>query len=154
MSGWDDPQAPIYYEAFCRKHSRYGRANAALIAHARMEPGMRVLDLAAGTGRTAEAASHLNAVERLGQSDGVKLLLAMAAACVAVQKASPAEKATVFADARADLGTAAGACARSEIPPGVARWYRRLVSRLATDAGTISARFWALRQRFMPWVRE
>jgi SAM-dependent methyltransferase len=56
MSGWDDPQAPIYYEAFCRRHSRYARANAALIAHARIEPGMRVLDLAAGTGRTAEAA--------------------------------------------------------------------------------------------------
>jgi SAM-dependent methyltransferase len=56
MSGWDDPQTPVYYEAFCRRHSRYARANAALIAHARIEPGTRVLDLAAGTGRTAEAA--------------------------------------------------------------------------------------------------
>jgi len=55
MSGWDDPQTPVYYEAFCRMHSRYTRANAALISHAQIEPGMRVLDLAAGTGRTAEA---------------------------------------------------------------------------------------------------
>jgi SAM-dependent methyltransferase len=59
MSGWDDPQAPVYYEDFCRMHSRYTRANAALISHAQIEPGMRVLDLAAGTGRTAEAALRL-----------------------------------------------------------------------------------------------
>jgi SAM-dependent methyltransferase len=45
-------------------HSRYARANAALIAQAQIEPGLRVLDLAAGTGRTAEAA-----LRRLG-ADG------------------------------------------------------------------------------------
>jgi SAM-dependent methyltransferase len=56
MSGWDDPRTPAYYEAFCRNHSRYTRANAALISHSRIEPGLRILDLAAGTGRTAEAA--------------------------------------------------------------------------------------------------
>ncbi|HEY3742094.1 MAG TPA: class I SAM-dependent methyltransferase [Bryobacteraceae bacterium] len=56
MSGWDDPETAQYYEAFCRRHDRYLRANAALIANAQLEPGMRVLDLAAGTGRTAEAA--------------------------------------------------------------------------------------------------
>ena len=62
MSAWDDPQTAAYYEAFCRTHSRYSRANAALIAHARIEPGQRVLDLAAGTGRTAEAV-----LERVGE---------------------------------------------------------------------------------------
>ena len=56
MSGWDDPETAAYYEAFCRSHSRYNRANAALIARAQVAPGMRVLDLAAGTGRTTEAA--------------------------------------------------------------------------------------------------
>ncbi len=56
MSGWDDPETASYYEAFCRSHSRYIRANAALIARAQIAPGMRILDLAAGTGRTAEAA--------------------------------------------------------------------------------------------------
>jgi SAM-dependent methyltransferase len=61
MSGWDEPDTPRYYEAFCHSHSRYTRANAALIAHARIQPGLRVLDLAAGTGRTAEAV-----LERLG----------------------------------------------------------------------------------------
>lgn len=67
MSGWDDPQTPVYYEAFCRTHSRYARANAALVAHADIAPGMRVLDLGAGTGRTAEAA-----LRRLG--DGGRII--------------------------------------------------------------------------------
>ena len=62
MSGWDDQATPAYYEAFCRSHSRYTRANAELISHARIEPSSRVLDLGAGTGRTAEAA-----LERLGE---------------------------------------------------------------------------------------
>jgi SAM-dependent methyltransferase len=66
MSGWDDPQTPVYYEAFCRSHSRYARANAALVAHARIEPGLRVLDVGAGTGRTAEAV-----LERLGEEGRV-----------------------------------------------------------------------------------
>jgi ubiquinone/menaquinone biosynthesis C-methylase UbiE len=55
MSGWDDPETAAWYEAFCRRHSRYLRANRELIAHAQIAPGMRVLDVAAGTGRTAEA---------------------------------------------------------------------------------------------------
>ena len=66
MSGWDDPETAAYYEAFCRSHSRYIRANAALIARARIAPGMRILDLAAGTGRTAEAA-----LEFLGEAGRV-----------------------------------------------------------------------------------
>jgi SAM-dependent methyltransferase len=55
MSGWDDPAVAEYYEAFCRRHSRYIEANAALVARAAIGPGMRVLDLGAGTGRTADA---------------------------------------------------------------------------------------------------
>jgi SAM-dependent methyltransferase len=54
--GWSDPDSPVAYEAFCRRYARYARANAALVAQARLAPGMRVLDLGAGTGRTAEAA--------------------------------------------------------------------------------------------------
>jgi len=66
MIGWNDPETAAYYEAFCRRHSRYARANAALIAHARIGPGMRLLDFAAGTGRTAEAA-----LRRLGDGGSV-----------------------------------------------------------------------------------
>jgi SAM-dependent methyltransferase len=56
MSGWEDPETAYYYEAFCATRSRYAQANAALIAHAHIEPGMRLLDLGAGTGRTTEEA--------------------------------------------------------------------------------------------------
>ncbi len=66
MSAWNAPETATYYEAFCRSHSRYIRANAALMAHADIKPEMRVLDLAAGTGRTAEAA-----LRRLGDSGSV-----------------------------------------------------------------------------------
>ncbi|MBI2014382.1 MAG: hypothetical protein HYS77_02430, partial [Candidatus Rokubacteria bacterium] len=54
--GWDDPRTARYYEAFCAKHPRYHAANAVLIERAVLAPGQRVLDVAAGTGRTAAAA--------------------------------------------------------------------------------------------------
>lgn len=52
--GWDHPETARAYEAFCSAHSRYLRANQALIAAAALAPGQRILDLAAGTGRTSE----------------------------------------------------------------------------------------------------
>jgi SAM-dependent methyltransferase len=55
MSGWDDPSTARYYQAFERRHPRYRRANRALVAQAGMGPGLRVLDLAAGTGGTTAA---------------------------------------------------------------------------------------------------
>jgi SAM-dependent methyltransferase len=54
-SGWDDAQTARVYERFCRRHRRYRIANDALVAHASLSPGQRVLDVAAGTGRTAES---------------------------------------------------------------------------------------------------
>jgi SAM-dependent methyltransferase len=56
MSAWNTPGTADLYEAFCRQYSRYRQANEELIGHARLAQGMRVLDLAAGTGRTAQAA--------------------------------------------------------------------------------------------------
>ncbi len=52
--GWDAPRTAWHYEDFCRRHERYREANAALVAHAALGPGQRVMDVAAGTGRTAE----------------------------------------------------------------------------------------------------
>ena len=66
MSGWADPETAQYYEAFCVSHSRYAEANEALITRACVEPGMRLLDLAAGTGRTAE-----QAIRHLGEFGSV-----------------------------------------------------------------------------------
>ena len=57
--GWDDPRTARAYERFCRRHSRYRVANAALVAHARLSHGQQVLDVAAGTGRTTEVALPL-----------------------------------------------------------------------------------------------
>jgi SAM-dependent methyltransferase len=54
--GWDDSRTARAYERFCRRHGRYREANRALVGHATLGPSMRVLDVAAGTGRTAEAA--------------------------------------------------------------------------------------------------
>src|SRR5690242_262718 len=56
--GWDHPDTARYYEAFCRQHGRYLDANRALIAATALRPGLRVLDWAAGTGRTALAAQE------------------------------------------------------------------------------------------------
>jgi hypothetical protein len=53
---WSHPETPAYYERFCRRHPRYGTANAALVRNAALEPDHHILDAGAGTGRTAEAA--------------------------------------------------------------------------------------------------
>ena len=58
-TGWDHPDTARYYEAFCEAHGRYREANLALTAAACLSPGLRVLDLGAGTGRTGELALHL-----------------------------------------------------------------------------------------------
>lgn len=56
MITWDHPNTAAAYEAFCEAHPRYTIANRHLIRHAALAPGQHILDLAAGTGRTAEAA--------------------------------------------------------------------------------------------------
>jgi ubiquinone/menaquinone biosynthesis C-methylase UbiE len=54
--GWDHPWTARLYEQFNEDHGRYREANTALTQHASLKPGQRVLDFAAGSGRTAEAA--------------------------------------------------------------------------------------------------
>ena len=108
---------------------------------------------AAVEGRTEEAAAQLRAVDQLGQTDGLKLLLAMAEALVMVQQAGPAGKRQAFADAKEHLHTAADACAAKDVPPGAARWYHKVTERLASDAGTLPAKIWAWWQRALPWVK-
>jgi ubiquinone/menaquinone biosynthesis C-methylase UbiE len=55
-ASWNDAETAAAYERFCERHSRYRRANAALVRHAKISPADSVLDVAAGTGRTASAA--------------------------------------------------------------------------------------------------
>ena len=54
-AGWDDPLTARLYRNFENKHGRYRRANQALVRNAAPKPGLRVLDLAAGTGGTTAA---------------------------------------------------------------------------------------------------
>jgi SAM-dependent methyltransferase len=56
---WDYPCTAHFYEQFYCSHPRYQLANEALIRHAALAPGQKVLDFAAGTGRTAETALPL-----------------------------------------------------------------------------------------------
>lgn len=99
MTGWDDPDTAASYESFCRVHPRYTLANEALIARAAIEPRMRVLDVGAGTGRTADAA-----LARLGEGGRI--------VCVEPSAAMRAEAARRIADRRVawltELADAAG----------------------------------------------
>jgi SAM-dependent methyltransferase len=62
--GWDHPETVRYYELFSEHHIRYRHANEALVTSAELAPGQRILDIGAGTGRTAELA--LRALEGHG----------------------------------------------------------------------------------------
>lgn len=52
---WGEADTARYFEEFCRRHARYRNANRKLAAHAHIGKRDRVLDFAAGTGRTAQA---------------------------------------------------------------------------------------------------
>jgi SAM-dependent methyltransferase len=54
--GWDHPATAERYERYYRRHARYRTANEVLVREAALVPGLRVLDMGAGTGRTAAAA--------------------------------------------------------------------------------------------------
>jgi len=55
VTGWDHPATAARYEAFASKHDRYREANRHLLDEAEISEASRVLDVGAGTGRTAEA---------------------------------------------------------------------------------------------------
>ncbi|MDE4994677.1 hypothetical protein NAH09_11635, partial [Francisella tularensis subsp. holarctica] len=79
-------------------------------------------------------------IERIGLPDGTRLLVALAEALVMVQQAGPYAKAAAFGEAKDHLRTAVDSCDPADLPPGLARWYRRAVSRLAADSGLLSAK--------------
>jgi len=53
---WDSTESVHRYRAFSRRHSRYREANAELVRHAVLRPGLTVIDFGAGLGGTARAA--------------------------------------------------------------------------------------------------
>jgi tetratricopeptide (TPR) repeat protein len=110
------------------------------------------LDLAL-SGQAEEASTQIGKVDAVTVSDGTRLVLALAEAAVMVQRAGPGGKAAAFSEAKEHLRTAAGSCAPREVPVGAGRAYRKVVSRLSADAGTLGAKLWALWQRVAPWVK-
>jgi hypothetical protein len=52
---WDDAVCAEYYEAFCARHNRYQAVSQELVTRAELRDHHRVIDLGAGTGRTADA---------------------------------------------------------------------------------------------------
>jgi tetratricopeptide (TPR) repeat protein len=110
------------------------------------------LDLAL-SGQAQEAAAQAAKVDTVGLADGTRLVLALAEAVVMVRQAGPGGKAAAFAEAKEHLRVAAGACAAADVPVGTGRAYRRVVARVAADAGTLGAKAWAVWQRVAPWVR-
>jgi hypothetical protein len=110
------------------------------------------LDLAL-SGQPAEAAAHTAKSDSLLAPDGTRLVLAMAEAVMMLRQAGPDGKAAAFREAKDQLKTAADSCAPRDVPAGAARAYRRVISAVAGEAGTLAARLWALWQRLSPWVK-
>jgi tetratricopeptide (TPR) repeat protein len=110
------------------------------------------LDLAL-SGQTEDAVAQSAKIDTVTVPENTRLVLAMTEAVLMVARAGPAGKSAAFAEAKDHLRTAAGACAPRGFPPGASRAYQRVVRKLAADAGTFTAKFWAIWQRFVPWVK-
>jgi tetratricopeptide (TPR) repeat protein len=105
------------------------------------------------SGQAEEASGLIARVDAVTATDGTRLVLAMAEALVMVTRTGPGGKSAALAEAKDHLRSAAAACGAREVPPGAGRAYRRVVKKLASDAGTFTAKCWALWQRVRPWVR-
>jgi tetratricopeptide (TPR) repeat protein len=110
------------------------------------------LDLAL-SGQAEEAAGQLARVDAVTIPDGTRLVVSLAEAVVMVSRAGPGGKAAAFAEAKEHLRSAAGSVAARDVPAGSGRAYRKVVSRIAADTGTLGAKLWALWQRLAPWVK-
>ena len=110
------------------------------------------LDLAL-SGQPADATVHTARIDTVLAPDGTRLILAMAEAVIMVRQAGPDGKSAAFKEAKEHLKTAAAACAPKDVPAGAPRAYRRVVSCVAGEAGTLTAKLWAIWQRVAPWVK-
>jgi hypothetical protein len=105
------------------------------------------------SGQAEEAGAQLGRIDAVLVPDGTRLVLALTESVLMVMRAGPAGKAAAFSEAKEHLKAAASSVAAKDVPPGAGRAYRKVVSRLAADAGTLPAKFWALWQRLSPWVK-
>jgi SAM-dependent methyltransferase len=96
--GWDDAFTAAQYERFCCAHDRYRVVNEALVRRARIGASHRVLDVGAGTGRTAEAA-----LARLGPAGRI-LCVEPAAAMAGVGRSRLADPRVAWCAALPEAG--------------------------------------------------
>ena len=127
MIGWDHPATAARYERFCRRYSRYRRANDVLAREAGIGQGLAVLDFGAGTGRTASA------VLRRLSPDGSVVCVEPAAAMRAAGMRRLRDPRVTW---RPDLPEGSAAFDRVLIGAGIWQldpldeWLRRLAARL------------------------
>ncbi|MGL6073080.1 MAG: tetratricopeptide repeat protein [Fimbriiglobus sp.] len=107
---------------------------------------------AALAGKTDTADDYLERIEPVGQPDGIRVIYTFAQTLVSVQRA--ADKSQEFAEAKKELQTASESCVPEDRLVGTTRIYTKVVSRLAQDVGTLSAKFWMLAQRVRPLFKD
>jgi cellulose synthase operon protein C len=105
------------------------------------------------SGQVEESADQIAKIDSVTVSDGERLVLAMAESATMVPRAGPEGKAAAFTEAKEHLRVASGSCAPADVPVGAGRSYRKVVARIASDAGLLSANLWAIWQRVAPWVK-
>ena len=69
-----------------------------------------------------------------------------------MQSAGIEGKKAAFNEAKERIKIAADTCAARDVPPGLPRWYKKAVVRLAADAG-LFAKTWVWWQQLHPWVK-
>ncbi len=105
------------------------------------------------SGQAEEAGAQLGRVEAAALPPGTRLVHVLTEAVLMVTRAGPGGKSAAFAEAREHVKTTANSVPSRDVPAGANRAYRRVVTRLASEAGTLNARLWALWQRVAPWVK-
>lgn len=108
---------------------------------------------AALNGDTVAAELQLQLAKSLDETSVGNLLLAMANSLVAVQRAKPTEKRAKFNEVYERLKTVTAEQSQQYIPPGTAKLWQSVADRLAKDTGGFYPYFWAVKQKFFPWLK-
>ena len=117
-----------------------------------MRAWLAIVDALAG--RTESAREHRNRIDPEQLLAGPQLLLAAADAMLKVQSAEPEKRAGAMEDAKRELKAAVSSCPPSEVPIAFHKWYRRIVRRMAADAGGWKAKLWSWWQIISPKFGE
>jgi tetratricopeptide (TPR) repeat protein len=118
-------------------------------------PDMRVWLVIADAlaGRTESAKEHRKRIDPDLLLPGPQLMLAAADAMLKVQTAEAAARPSAWVEARKEIKEALAACPNTEVPAAFGKWYRRIVRRMATDAGGLKAKLWSWWKTVNPKIK-